>query len=165
MRGRNVVAADRLEIEDVDRLLRRLDELIRTHGRPHQRIGKLAAGRKPFAGEGFKPSGGEQRTSGQKLQELAPAGGLIGERRHGEPSLKKRRARDPTLSAGIGAPPGPSYTAPKSRDNRPDPLRRSQRGFPPCPRPPKSAQRSASSTRKDASSSPTPGTWGRRAIC
>src|SRR5258708_16093524 len=34
----------------------------------------------------------------------------------------ERRPRDPTLSAGVGAPPGPSYTAPKSRDNRPRPL-------------------------------------------
>jgi hypothetical protein len=64
MRGRNVLAADRFEIEDVDRLLGRLDELVGAHGRPHQRIGKLAAGRKPFAGKGVKPSGGEQRTSG-----------------------------------------------------------------------------------------------------
>src|SRR6266568_3712155 len=36
----------------------------------------------------------------------------------------------PTLSAGMCAVPGPSYTAPKSRDNRPHPLRRSQRGSP-----------------------------------
>src|SRR5262245_29669834 len=164
MRGRNVIAADRLEIEDVDRLLGRLDEVVGAHGRPHQRIGKLGPGRKPFAGEGFKPSGGKQRTSGQELKELAPAGGVIGERRHGEPSLKSDGRAIPTLSAGMCAAPGPSYTAPKSRDNRPDPLRRSQRGSP-CPRPPKSAQRSASSTRKDASSSPTPGTWARRAIC
>src|SRR5262249_20228161 len=88
MRGRDVLAADRLEIEDVDRLLGRFDKVVRAHGRPHQRIGKLAAGRKPFAGKGVKSSGGEQRTSGQELQELAPAGGVIGERRHGEPSLK-----------------------------------------------------------------------------
>src|SRR5262245_17700854 len=164
MRGRNVLAADRLEIEDVDRLLGRLDEVVRAHGRPHQRIGKPAAGRKPFAGKGVEPSSGEQRTSGQELQEFAPAGGVISERRHGEPSLKSTGRAIPTLSAGVGAAPGPSYTAPKSRDNRPHPLADRKRGSP-CPRPPKSAQPSASSTRRDASSSPTPGTWARRAIC
>src|SRR6516225_5314731 len=42
----------------------------------------------------------------------------------------KSDGREPTLSAGVGAAPGPSYTAPKSRDNRPHPLRRSQRGSP-----------------------------------
>src|SRR5262249_61279710 len=108
MRGRNVLAADRLEIEDVDRLLGRFDKVVRAHGRPHQRIGKLAAGRKPFAGEGVKSSGGKQRTPGQELQKLAPAGGVSGERRHGEPSLKSHGPR-PTLSAGVGAAPGPSY--------------------------------------------------------
>jgi len=51
MRGRNVLAADRLEIEDVDRLLGRLDELVGAHGRPHQRIGKLGAGHESFAGK------------------------------------------------------------------------------------------------------------------
>ena len=79
MRGRNVAAADRLEIKDVDRFLGRLDELGGAHRRPHQRVGKLGPGRRPFAGEGFEPAGGEQRTSGQELQELATAGGLIGE--------------------------------------------------------------------------------------
>jgi hypothetical protein len=88
MRGRDVLAADRLEIEDVDRLLGRLDGLVRAHRRPHQRIGELGPRREAFAGEGFEPAGGEQRTSGQELQELAPAGGAVGKRRHGEPSLK-----------------------------------------------------------------------------
>src|SRR5262249_58883077 len=109
MRGRHVLAADRLEIEDVDRLLGRLDEVVRAHGRPHQRIGKPAAGRKPFAGKGVEPSSGEQRTSGQELQEFAPAGGVISERRHGEPSLKSTGRAIPTLSAGVGAAPGPSF--------------------------------------------------------
>jgi len=36
----------------------------------------------------FEPAGGEQRTAGQELQELATASGLIGKRCHGEPSLK-----------------------------------------------------------------------------
>src|SRR5262249_49823088 len=85
MHGGNVLAADRLEIEDVDRLLGRLDEVVRAHGRPHQRIVKLAAGRRPFAGERVQCARGPQRTPGQELQELAPASGLIGERRHGEP--------------------------------------------------------------------------------
>src|SRR5262249_43829936 len=99
MRGRNVLAADRLEIEDVDRLLGRFDELFGAHGRPHQGIGELAPGRKPFAGEGVEPSGGEQRTSGQELQEFAPAGGVSSERRHGEPSLK---SNGPTRSNSFG---------------------------------------------------------------
>src|SRR6516164_4649422 len=42
----------------------------------------------------------------------------------------KSDGREPTLSAGVGAAPGPSYTAPKSRDNRPHPLRRSQKRLP-----------------------------------
>jgi len=79
MRGRNVVAADRLEIEDVDRFLGRLDEVVGAHGRPHQRIGKLGAGHKPFAGKSVQCARTPQRTCGQELQELAPAGGVIGE--------------------------------------------------------------------------------------
>src|SRR5262249_8013862 len=47
----------------------------------------------------------------------------------------------------------------------PSPPQQIAKRLPPCPRPPKSAQRSASSTRKDASSFPTPGTWARRGIC
>ena len=88
MRRRNVGAADRLEIEDVDRLLGRLDQFGGAHRRPHQRIGQLGPGYRAFAGEGFEPAGGEQRTSGQELQELATVGGLIGKRRHRGPSLK-----------------------------------------------------------------------------
>jgi hypothetical protein len=38
--------------------------------------------------DGALPTRGEQRTSGQELQEFAPAGGAIGKRRHCEPSLK-----------------------------------------------------------------------------
>jgi hypothetical protein len=94
MRRRDVVAADRLEVEHVDRFLGRLDQRVRPHGRPHQRIGKLAPWREAFAGEGLESASREQRTSGQELQELAPAGGAIGKRRHGVPSLKSDR---PTL--------------------------------------------------------------------
>src|SRR5215831_17519778 len=54
MRGWNVLAADQFEIEDVDRVLGRLDEIVRAHGRPHQRIGKLGAGHESFAGKSFQ---------------------------------------------------------------------------------------------------------------
>src|SRR5258708_29789421 len=60
MRGRNILAAHRLEIEHVDRLLGRFDEFVGAHGRPHQRIGKFASWRKTFPGEG--PARREQRT-------------------------------------------------------------------------------------------------------
>src|SRR3954467_1010511 len=118
MRGRNVGAADRLEIEDVDRFFRCLDELGGAHRRPHQRVGKLAPGNRPFAGESFEPAGREQRASGQELQELATIGSLIGERRHGEPSLKSNGPAS-TLSAGMSAAPGPSYTADGPRQSGP----------------------------------------------
>src|SRR5262245_11454664 len=119
MRRRDVLAADRLEVEDVDRLLGRLDELVRAHRRPHQWIGELAPRRQAFAGKGFEPASGEQRTSGEELQELAPAGGAVGKRRHGEPSLKsdKRQAGAPALSAGMRAALGPSYTADASKQS------------------------------------------------
>src|SRR4029078_3592731 len=110
MRGRNVGAADRLEIEDVDRFLGRLDELGGAHRRPHQRVGKLAPGHRPFAGKGFAAARREQRTSGQEWQELATVGSLIGERRHSEPSLKSNGPAS-TLSAGMCAGAGSSYMA------------------------------------------------------
>jgi hypothetical protein len=76
MRGRHAHAHDRLEIEHIDRVLRRLDEFFRTQRRPHDGVGKLVSGNGSLTGEGFKPAGGEQRAAGQELQELAAAGGL-----------------------------------------------------------------------------------------
>src|SRR5262249_15001277 len=116
MRGRNVLPADRLEIEHVDGLLGRFDALVGTHGRPRQWVGKFAPRREFLASKGS--AGGEQRTCGQEFKKLAPAGGMIGERWHGGPSLE-RLPRGPTLSAGMDAAGGPSYTSPKSTDNRP----------------------------------------------
>src|SRR5262249_47728763 len=119
MRGRNVLPTHRLEVEDVDRLLGRLDELLRAHRRPRQRIGKLAPRHERFAGE--SPTRGEQRTPGEELQEFAPAGGVFGKRRHGEPSFERGAPVRPTLSAGMDAVAGPSYTSAKSTHNRPAP--------------------------------------------
>ena len=87
MRGRNVLSAHRLEIEHVDRLLWRFDELVGTHGRPRQRVGKFGPRRESFAGK--CSVGAEQRTRSQELKKLAPAGGVIGKRRHGRSSLER----------------------------------------------------------------------------
>ena len=76
MRGRDSRTHDRLEIEHVDRVLRRLDEILRAQRRPDDGVGKLGPRNRPLAGEGFNPAGGEQRAAGQELQELATAGGL-----------------------------------------------------------------------------------------
>ena len=46
MRRRNVGAADRLEIENVDRLLRALDQVLGLERRPHDGIGQLRARRR-----------------------------------------------------------------------------------------------------------------------
>src|SRR5262249_2305226 len=90
MRGWNVLPAHRLEVEHVDRLLRRFDELVGTHGRPRQRVGKFGPRREPFAGESVARA--EQRTRGQELKKLAPAGGGIGTPWQGNPPLSDCRA-------------------------------------------------------------------------
>src|SRR5262249_50556712 len=85
MCGWHVVAAHRLEVEDVDRLLRRLYQLVRFHRPPHQGIGQLVARQEHLAGESLKATGGEQRTAGEKLQEPAAIGSVISKRRHASP--------------------------------------------------------------------------------
>src|SRR5262249_4210027 len=130
MRGRHVLAADRLEIEDVDRLLGRLDEGVGAHGRPHQRIGKLAAGRKPFAGKGVQCARTPQRTCGQELQALAPAGGVIGKYRRGEPSPNSDRPRLPnSFGWHVRGARSILHSAEVSRQS-PSPTPPSQRGSP-----------------------------------
>src|SRR5262249_43085108 len=119
MRGRNVLPTHRLEVEDVDRLLWRLDELLRAHRRPRQRIGKLAPRHERFAGE--SPTRGEQPTPGEDLQECGPARRVFGKRRHGEAGFERGAPVRPTLSAGMDAVAGPSYTSAKSTHNRPGP--------------------------------------------
>ena len=76
MRRRHVRAHDRLEIEHVDRVLGRLDEVLGLERRPYDGVGKLGSGLGPLPGESFEPAGGQQRAPGQELQELATAGGL-----------------------------------------------------------------------------------------
>ena len=63
MRRRDVLAADRLEIEDVDRLLGRVDEIFGAHRPPHQRVRKLRSRRGPFAGERRERTAGQQRAA------------------------------------------------------------------------------------------------------
>src|SRR5262245_65902313 len=97
MRGRNVLPANQLEIEHIDGLLGRFDALVGTHGRPRQWVGKFAPGRELLASEGC--AGGEQRTCGQEFKKLAPAGGMISKRRHGDPPSSDCRAV-PLLTTG-----------------------------------------------------------------
>ena len=52
MRRRNVRAADRLEIEHVDRVLGTLDEIFRPERRPHDGVGKFRACGRAFTREG-----------------------------------------------------------------------------------------------------------------
>ena len=131
------------------------------HRRPHQRVGKLASRASALRRQRLRaPPAGEQRTSGQELQELATAGSLIGERRHGEPSLKSNGPAS-TLSAGMSAAPGPSYTADGSRQSGPvgsnridmSPLQSERISCPPSP---KSAPRSASCMRAGCFVIPNP---------
>src|SRR6516165_7585173 len=120
MRGRDVLAADRLEIEDVDCFLRRLDQIVRAHRPPHQRVRKLGARHRPFAGKCFKPTSGEQRASRQKLQKFAAVGGLIGERCHGGTLLPSDAAARCALFRLVSARQTVHPTRPNSRNNRVD---------------------------------------------
>src|SRR5207248_2280764 len=75
VRGRNIRAGDRLEIEDIDRLLGALDEVIGIERSPDDRVRELCC--RAFPGEGRKPAAGEQWTAGEKLQKATAAGGSI----------------------------------------------------------------------------------------
>src|SRR5207237_4614541 len=77
MRRRNVRAADRLEIEHVDRVLGTLDEVFRPERRPHDGVGKFYARGRAFTREGRKTPISEQRAGCQELQKPATARGLI----------------------------------------------------------------------------------------
>ena len=77
MRRRHVLPAHRLEIEDVDGLLRRLDEVVRLPRPPHQRIGHHRLGQQRF-GQGGRAARSQQRTRGEILQEAAAVrGGIV----------------------------------------------------------------------------------------
>src|SRR5262245_32872975 len=63
MRRRNVLAAHRLEIEDVNRLLRALNQVLRIERRPDHRVRKPR--RRTFSGKRRKPPARQQWTPGQ----------------------------------------------------------------------------------------------------
>src|SRR4030095_1130655 len=126
----------------------------------HQRIGKFGPGHQPFAGE--SAASAEQRACRKELQEFAPAGGVIGERRHGEPpSNAVTRATQLFRLAWTRQPVHPTHR--RSPHTIALPLQEKEPRS--CPVRPKSARRSTSSTRRDASSSPIPGPLVRRAPC
>ena len=96
MGGRHVLAHHRLEVEHVDGILRRLDQVRGIERRPRQRVGQLRL-RQQRLGEGELVGVGERGAGGDELQKPAPVGGLIEFVRHVASSH----------SAGIlyGAPP------------------------------------------------------------
>src|SRR5258708_30347719 len=105
MRRGDVVAAHRLEIEHVDRLLGRLDQLVGAHWRPHQGIRQLYSRCRSIAG----PSAGghKQGACGEELEKLAAARSFLCKRRHaGPPST----CAPCVLAAGMGARAVSSYT-------------------------------------------------------
>ena len=73
MRRGHGLARHRLEIEHVDRLGRRFDEVLGSQRRPEDRIGKPRRRRRAVGGERAEAGIGQQRTAGQELQEPAAA--------------------------------------------------------------------------------------------
>ncbi len=176
MRGRHVLAADRLEIEHVDRVLGRLDELVRAHRRPHQRIGQLAPGDQSFAGEGEEPAGGQ--AAGCPPEIAGTCGGWQLVRQTTAWRTLPQHAPPPALSAGMSAAVGASYTAlqvgraarptsaeAQSRENSTQPSQETTSEHHHADRCRKTRRLFASCMRRDASSSPIRGTSAPRAIC
>ena len=108
---RHVLAAYRLEVEDVDRILGRCDQLVGAHRRPGERVRELGPGAHALAGKGARRRARQQRAAREKLQELATARRRPCRRSHGVtlPRCLRRTGASPTEDA--------SYTPPPSRDN------------------------------------------------
>jgi hypothetical protein len=72
MPRRQILLRDRLEVEDVERLLWIGDDVVQVARRPHHRIGRPRRQALRESGQGPRS---HERTGGEKLQHATPAGG------------------------------------------------------------------------------------------
>src|SRR3984893_1889100 len=152
MRRRDVSAAHRLEIEHVDRLPGRLDQLVGAHWRPYQGIRQLRSQGRSIAGP--SAAGHKQGACGEELEKLAAARSFLCKRRHAGPPSSCAPC---VLAAGMGARAVASYTVRTTGQ--------SERGRgTSCPASPSGATHFTSCTKRDASSCPIRGTWAPRVI-
>ena len=87
MRRRHVLAAHRLKVEHVDRLIGALDRILGIERGPVAGIRKPSHGCRDLARDRSPSAGRQQRAAGQELQEAASAGSLMRSRHNSLPRI------------------------------------------------------------------------------